>query len=340
MSEDEDIPILIKPRVDLTQATKVTLENKVNDAMKKAEIYQLRDMDDVELTLAVIEEFRDICAQGRLDLSTGPIKYEKFRECLTGTARSDWDSVKDEFPHDNDGFAYAVDAFIRLMIDENDFEKQKAYMHKEKLMKKPYSMTVSTYRTRLKTMWRLMTWFPGAPEGNAEVFDEKTKKHQFNSGMPVYWQKALSDSGQTATLMTWPSLVGYYKMQKQTEGNQKKTGKAPNHSTSQKRQSDGGNNNTPQKRPKGNKPKENKGKRVDLCPFHPDGNHTWAQCFANEHSPNYKPGFKPRVPEKFLAPKKKPTTKKSDAQMAENVKVESGDDGDGHHLDELDIDVE
>ena len=50
----------------------------------------MADKPNAELILRTVEEFHDVASAGRLNLSTGPLKFAKFRECLGGSIRDQW----------------------------------------------------------------------------------------------------------------------------------------------------------------------------------------------------------------------------------------------------------
>ena len=82
----QDAPITLKPKLDFEALPKTTLSHSVNNVKKKAEIVRAEILD-CELVLRTIQEFEDIATSTRFDLSTAPLKFEKFRECLGGTVR-------------------------------------------------------------------------------------------------------------------------------------------------------------------------------------------------------------------------------------------------------------
>ena len=54
----------------------------------------MADKPNAELILRTVEEFHYVASAGQLNLSTGPLKFAKFRECLGGSIRDQWDDVK------------------------------------------------------------------------------------------------------------------------------------------------------------------------------------------------------------------------------------------------------
>jgi len=66
----------------------VTLGNTVNigtaanpnNDKRKAKVVSVHE-PNVELILRSIVEFKDVCSAGRLNLSTGALKFQKYREC-------------------------------------------------------------------------------------------------------------------------------------------------------------------------------------------------------------------------------------------------------------------
>ena len=125
----KNIPIPFKENLDFAECEKVTIVNMVNDIKKKKEML-LADQHDVELILCVMEEFNDVVLPTHLNLTQGPQKFEKFRECLAGPIRDDWDTAREGQPETNAGFRVTMSTFIESFLDENLLEEQKLYMQR------------------------------------------------------------------------------------------------------------------------------------------------------------------------------------------------------------------
>ena len=60
---------------------------------KKKKRPSMEDEVIPELALYVYMEFKDAAREDMLDLDTGALKYEHFRQLLRGTARTHWDAA-------------------------------------------------------------------------------------------------------------------------------------------------------------------------------------------------------------------------------------------------------
>ena len=149
---DDEVQIPFKERIPLADCEKVTIVHEVNDVKKKTEM-PLANSSDTELILRVIEEFNDVAKSTRLNLSMGPLKFEKFRECLAGSPRDDWDTAREGQPETNAGFQAAITAFIATFLDEDSLEEQKLYMN---TIVKPHRMSCNDAYVRLKRICALM----------------------------------------------------------------------------------------------------------------------------------------------------------------------------------------
>ena len=205
-TQPDEVPITFKSKIDLKEdVEKVTLVNMIGDLKKKAEIHQAHVLDP-ELIIRVIDEFHDIMEPTRLNLSTGPLKFEKFRECLTGIVRDEWDLAREGQPLTNAGFRDTIAEFIATFLDEDDYEAQRAYVEK---LKKPYAVSVRDFYSRLKFIIVLMKRFPGAPE-DGQIFTVQTLKTIFQNAMPMAWQDKFNNSGLMLMNTQWPALIRYY----------------------------------------------------------------------------------------------------------------------------------
>lgn len=283
---DDAIPITFKPKISETDYEKVTLINKVNDLKKKKEIPVINS-DDVELMLFVISEFKDASQATRLNLSTGPLKFEKFRECLTGAMRADWDEAREGKPETNAGFDLALTDFIGKTIDEDDFENQKLYLQ---TVKKPYKMSCSEAYNRLKNISTLMRLFPGAPQG--QVYTAMELKTLYFNMMPAQFQLSFKTAGHTLNTSTWPFIVRFFGTVRSAEEKKKAAEKLQQKSKRKERGNDDKNDTG-----KKSKSKKQKGSRTPKkdCPFHPN-QHSWWHCFGNKDGPNYKSDYKLPMP--------------------------------------------
>ena len=93
-------PIAIVPIISEDQIQTATLSHSwtetvnTKDVDKKAKFeLPICHVNDIELLLHCIHEFIDISSNNHLHLSTGAVRFTKFRECLRSTPCDHWDSV-------------------------------------------------------------------------------------------------------------------------------------------------------------------------------------------------------------------------------------------------------
>ena len=84
---------------DQSDNTKVSLMRSVNfgDGNNEKRKYNVpyASSQDVETLCSCILEFDDVSAVPRLSLTTGPLKFSYFQQCLGGTIRDKWDVLAD-----------------------------------------------------------------------------------------------------------------------------------------------------------------------------------------------------------------------------------------------------
>ena len=99
-------PCSLAPRYSLVSAynekaegSQVSLLRYINlgDGTKEKRKYNvpLVNTQDVETLCQCILEFEDVLAPPRLSLTTGPLKFSFFRQCLGGTICDQWDTLAD-----------------------------------------------------------------------------------------------------------------------------------------------------------------------------------------------------------------------------------------------------
>jgi hypothetical protein len=285
--------------------------------------------------LRTLREFDDVAAATRLDLNSGPLKYEFFRKCIGGTVRDDWDLAREGKANTPAGFNAARTAFIQMYLEEDDLEDQKTYLVQ---VKKPFKMSVADCAHRAKFINALMKQFPGS--GGDSPFSEHEMRNLIYNMMPARWKTNFVNSGQAVSSTTTRKLVRYMTLQQQlTETELAKRQEvnrgSSNHSRAQtarkgkRRQANDNNNGKDPKRQKG----ENKGYPAKDCPHHP-GMHSWKECYANPGGPNYKAGYTPKPKTNSTERKKKEKTSEAHhiepTDSDEKIKVK-----DNHWLEEL-----
>ena len=83
----------------MAKGSQVSLSCYINlgDGMKEKRKYNvpLVNTQDVETLCRCILEFEDVSAPPHLSLTTGPLKFSFFRQCLGGTICDQWDTLAD-----------------------------------------------------------------------------------------------------------------------------------------------------------------------------------------------------------------------------------------------------
>ena len=95
-----------------------------------------------------------------MNLSSGALRFQYFRQCLGGEARDTWDEVTAEVGGTAiPDFDAAMENFIRKFIQTTALADQTRYLSNTV---KPYKLSVAQVSSRLKFINRLMALFPGA----------------------------------------------------------------------------------------------------------------------------------------------------------------------------------
>ena len=149
---------------------------------------------DAKTLCRCILEFIDVSAVQRLSLTTGPLHFTFFRQCLTGTMRDSMDIVAAAPPQTVNGHQAALMAFIAEVIRATDLADQSHYLETSK---KPYKMNCATLAARLSMINKMMSLFPGS-NGQMPLQAVDVKKLYYQM-MPVHWQRAFLNTGQVIT---------------------------------------------------------------------------------------------------------------------------------------------
>ena len=278
------IPLI--PKIKEEERHEVTLTRMVGGDKRKHKV-PLVMTEDVESLLRLVRDFMDATAQERLSLTTGPLKFSFFRQCLADNVRDEWDVVRAGVNETNINFELTIEEFIGRYILPTDLEDQKQYLDR---VSKPFKLNVTALSGRLRFINQLMRYFPGA--NDTPPYDERGLKTLFFRMMLPEWKENFVSSGTELTDndYTYQNLVRYMVAQ-ETAYNRKKvrerinqvrgrTGRGGRHSPGRKREAAGnqGGRAIQRARTGGN------------CPFH--GYHDWADCYGNPHSANYRPDYR------------------------------------------------
>ncbi len=125
---DTNVPIKLKTALE-GQSTTVQLERYVtvgvNDVRRRSTAPMIEDEASPELALHVYMEFTDIVTTPRLDLSTGALKFEYWRQVLKGNSRTHCDSTaQDVAGTTNDNFEEAMVIWIANYMEPTAYHEQ------------------------------------------------------------------------------------------------------------------------------------------------------------------------------------------------------------------------
>ena len=217
-------PIPIVPNISTDQITHVTLYHTwtANDEVKKAK-YEMPSchVPDVELLLHVIHEFYDVTNNARLHLSTGTVRFTKFRECLRGTPRDRWDmtcaarTANNENMNSTDDFDNTIDQFLLRFVTDQCLQVQEEYLLTR--YRKRYDDNIEELNDRLSKIKHLCCRFPSHNNITTPVFSEQKLKNFLFNMMLKPWQENFRGAGYNWGEAEWTRdrLVTYFNAQAQ-----------------------------------------------------------------------------------------------------------------------------
>ena len=147
---------------DQSENTKVSLMHSVNigDGNNEKRKYSVpyAFSQDVETLCHCILEFDNVSAIPRLSLTTGPLKFSYFRQCLGGTIRDKWDVLADGRNETIANFQLVCNELIAELVCPTNLTDQPHYLETSK---KPYKLNCAALSDRLETINKMMSLFPG-----------------------------------------------------------------------------------------------------------------------------------------------------------------------------------
>ena len=170
---------------------------------------------DVETLCHCILEFEDVSAPPHLSLTTGPLKFSFFRQCLGGTIHNQWDTLVDGLNETMANFTNVRNNLIAGLVRPTDLVDQCHYLETSK---KPYWLNCASLAARIETINKMMSLFPGAT-GNP-LLQPVDVKNLFYQRMPAEWQRAFLNSGQVIMNNNYTLLALQRFMTLQEEQNQ------------------------------------------------------------------------------------------------------------------------
>ena len=210
---------LVSSYNEKAEGSQVSLSRYINlgDGTKEKRKYNvpLVNTQDVETLCHCILEFEDVSAPPRLSLTTGPLKFSFFRQCLGGTIRDQWDTLADGLNETLANFNNVRNNLIAGLVRPTDLADQRHYLETSK---KPYRLNCASLASRIETINKMMSLFPGAA-GNPPM-QAVDIKNLFYQMMPAEWQCAFLNSGQVITNNDYTLLELQRFMTLQEEQNQ------------------------------------------------------------------------------------------------------------------------
>ena len=204
---------------DQSDNTAVSLMRSVNigDGNNEKRKYSVpyASSQDVETLCCCVLEFDDVSAVPRLSLTTGPLKFSYFRQCLGGTIHDKWDVLADGRNETVANFELVRNELIAELVHPTDLADQRNYLETSK---KPYKLNCTALSVRLETINKMMSLLPGA--GGNPPMQAVDIKNLYYQMMPSEWQRAFLNSGQFIIDRTYTLLSLHRFMTLQEEQNQ------------------------------------------------------------------------------------------------------------------------
>ena len=204
---------------DQSNNTTVSLMRSVNigDGNNEKQKYSVPYVlsQDVETLCRCILEFDDVSAVPRLSLTTGPLKFSYFRQCLGGTICDKWYVLADGRNETVANFQLVCNELMAELVRPTNLADQRHYLETST---KPYKLNCAALSARLETINKMMSLFPSA--GGNPPMQAVDIKNLYYQMMPSEWQRAFLNSGQVITDPTYTLLSLQRFMTLQEEQNQ------------------------------------------------------------------------------------------------------------------------
>ena len=210
---------LVSAYNEKAEGSQVSLSRYINlgNGMKEKRKYNvpLVNTQDVETLCQCILEFEDVLAPPCLLLTTGPLKFSFFRQCLGGTICDQWDTLADGLNETVANFTNVRNNLIAGLVCPTDLADQRHYLETSK---KPYWLNGASLAAHIETINKMMSLFPGAT--GSPPMQPVDIKNLFYQMMPSEWQWAFLNSGQVITNNDYTLLALQRFMTLQEERNQ------------------------------------------------------------------------------------------------------------------------
>ena len=210
---------LVSAYNEKAEGSQVSLSHYINlgDGTKEKRKYNvpLVNTQDVETLCHCTLEFEDVLVPPCLLLTTGPLKFSFFRQCLGGTICNQWDTLADGLNETMANFINVRNNLIAGLVRPTDLADQRHYLE---MSKKPYRLNCTSLAAHIETINKMMSLLLGTA-GNPPM-QPVDVKNLFYQMMPAEWQRAFLNSGQVITNNDYTLLALQHFMTLQEEQNQ------------------------------------------------------------------------------------------------------------------------
>jgi hypothetical protein len=218
-----------------------------------------------------------------------------FPRTLSIQLLATWDNILVDHPlaaQDVASFHQAIRHFIEAHATDDDRHELLEYIRS---VSKPRSMDVQTYFSRLRELNDQVHWLPG----NDLPLTDIQLNQAFHDGMPTAWKERYENAGRSVRHDARAEILRFFrKQQKAAERSQKRNEKeqriasqsrypsvhdrAAHHFINKDKHYKRESKDDAKHRSKKSKNiSKTAGRIADdaKCPVHPNGNHTWGECF-------------------------------------------------------------
>ena len=234
-----------------------------------------------------------------------PSLFRVFDRTISLVLQATWDNVLTEVAERDEA---AFDEVLKLFIAANCSSGDRYDVVQQiRRPTKPRALLVQNFFYRLREINSYVSWLPGTEP----ALDDNQMKQSLFNGMPQKWRDRFEASGSQIENKTIQELVRYFRQQEsnarrkqlENENTQRKESKLK-----RRRNANGAPKEGKMSGPKDRIPKKEKkqSKRIAddaPCPIHPEGKHTWGECYANAFNKKRKNKDNDEEKEKRKAPR-------------------------------------
>ena len=188
----KETPLLLQCQLDRKEIPNIKVYYRVGARERKAEL-PVNAMEKPEAILFSISEFQSFRDTHGINARNS---FLHFRETLTGTARTDWDTAMAPYAaaaaQTNASFLTARNTFLLTFFSNKAYDNLVKYLD---IVHKPNKMTELQLATRLKTIQLYSTFLPPSNDPQMELTDLRVKKIYFHM-QPIPMQTQYNISGQ------------------------------------------------------------------------------------------------------------------------------------------------